>query len=83
VFPAPKGKYRSKVHPSIDRGHVNNDEMERDTRVSKPNVMGSRVVMMRDAHAFRCIDVEGSNRGYMSYVDPFFSTLLHFPFAFS
>ena len=30
MFPTPKGKDNSKVHPSIDKGHVNNNEMDRD-----------------------------------------------------
>jgi len=38
-------------------GNVNNDEMDRDTGVSKPNATGSRMVMMRDVHIFRCINV--------------------------
>lgn len=29
--------------------------------------MGSRMVMMSDVHIFGCIDVGGSNNGYMSY----------------
>lgn len=61
---------------------MNNDEMDRDTGVSKPNVMVSRMVMIRDVHIFRYIDVGGTNYGYMSYPS-LFSNLLHLPFAFS
>ena len=61
MFLAPKEKYRSKVHPSSDWGHVDNDEVGRDTRVSRPNAMGSRVVMMRDVHIFGCMNVGGRN----------------------
>ena len=77
MFPSPEGKDNSGVHPSTNGGHVNNDGMDTDTGVSKPNAMGSRTTMMRDYHIFRCIDVGGSNHGYMSYPSLCFSTLLH------
>jgi len=51
----------TKAHPSNGRCHVNNDEVDWDTKVSRPNAMGSRVVMMRDAHIFGCINVGGGN----------------------
>lgn len=57
--------------------------MDRDTKVSNPNVVVSRIVMMRDVHIFRGIDVGGSNHRYLSYLGLCFSTLLHFPFSFS
>ena len=38
----------SKVHPSSGMCHVDNDEVDWDTGVSRLNDMGSRVVMMRD-----------------------------------
>lgn len=66
MFLAPKGRDRPKVHPPIERGEVNNDGMDREKGVSKPNAMGSRMLMVRDVHIFRCTDVGGSNHGYMS-----------------
>ena len=63
MFPAPKGKDMSKVHPSSGRCHVDNDEVDWGTGVSRPNAMGSRVVMLRNAHIFGCMNVGGSNRG--------------------
>ena len=53
----------SKVHPSGDRGHEDNDEVVWDTRVSRPNFMGPRVVITRDVHILGCRNVGGSSRG--------------------
>ena len=53
----------SQVHPSSGRCHVENDEVDWGTDVSRENAMGSRVVMMRDVNTFGCIDVGKSNRG--------------------
>ena len=63
MFPTPKGKDMSKVHPSSGRCHVDNDEVDGDTGVSRQNATGSRVVMMRDVHMFGCMNVGGSNHG--------------------
>ena len=63
MFSPPKGKDMSKVHPSSGRCHVNNDVVDGDIRVSRPNARGSRMVMMRDAHIFGCMNVGGSNYG--------------------
>jgi len=63
MFPAPKGKDMSKVHPSSGRCHVDNNEVDWDTRVSRPNAMGSRMVMMRDVHILGCMNVAGRNHG--------------------
>jgi len=40
MFPAPKGKDMSKVHPSSGRCHVNNDEVDWDTRGLKAKYHG-------------------------------------------
>ena len=53
----------SMVHPSSGRCHVDNDEVDWDIGVSRPNAMGSKVVMMRDVHTFGCMNVGGSNYG--------------------
>lgn len=53
----------SKVHSLSGRCHVNNDEVDLETRVSRPNAMGSRVVMMRNSHIFGCVNVGGTNHG--------------------
>lgn len=47
----------SKIHPSSGRCHVDNGEVDGETRVLGPNDMGSRVVMMRDVHIFECMNV--------------------------
>lgn len=60
MFPIPKWKGRSKVHPSIDRGHVDNDEMEGDIGVSRPNIMGTRVAMMRNVQILGIHMYEGA-----------------------
>lgn len=57
MFPTPKRKHGSNVHFSFDMGHVHDDEIDGDTRVSKTNAMGSRMVMMRDVThiwVYRC-----------------------------
>ncbi len=56
MFPTPKVKNMSLVHPSINRWHVNNDEMDGDKEVLGPNDMGTRIAIIRKSTcwAYRC-----------------------------
>lgn len=61
---------------------MNNDEMDGDIGVSRPNAMGAIVAMMRNVHIFGHTNIGGSNCGYMSYptfvFPPFIICLLLF-----
>lgn len=50
MYPAPKGKDMSLVHSSINRWHMNDDEIEGDKGVSGPNAMGTWMVVTREVH---------------------------------